>query len=81
MRASTVMLAALGMAVVGRWAHNAPFTGAYVAKGAFAFFVVALLDNGATAPVAQGFAWLFFAAVFLGGNSPITGVVKAVNGK
>ena len=81
MRATTVMLAALGLAVVGRWAHNAKITGGSVAKAAFAFGVIALLDNPATAPVAQGFAWLFFVAVALGNNSPITGVSRAVAGK
>lgn len=75
------MLAALGLAVVGRWAHDAPFTGGYVAKGAFAFFVIALLDNPGTEPLASGFAWLFFAAVLLGNKSPITGIVKATGGK
>lgn len=81
MRATTVMLAALGLAVVGRWAHNDKITGPMVAKAAFAFLVIALLDNSATATLATGFAWLFFVAVLLGDKSPITGVSKAVAGK
>ena len=81
MRATTVMLVALGLAVAGRWAHDRRITGREVAGAAFAWLVIALLDNPATAPVAQGFAWLFFVAVALGNNSPITGVSKAVAGK
>ena len=81
MRATTVMLAALGLAVVGRWAHNKPITGSLVVKAAFAWLVIALLDNPATAQLAQGFAWLFFVAVFLGDSSPITGISRAVAGK
>jgi hypothetical protein len=60
MRASTVMLVAVLLYVVHRWAANKkavdPKT---VVEAAFALLVIALLDQGETEPVARGFAWLF----------------------
>ena len=62
MRASTIMLAAAVLYLVHRWGTNQktidPKTAVEVA---FAVFVIALLDQGQTEPVAKGFAWLFFA--------------------
>lgn len=63
MRASTIMLVAVLLYLVHRWASNAktvdPKT---VVEAAFAILVIALLDQGDTEPVARGFAWLFLAA-------------------
>ena len=63
MRASTIMLVAVLLYVVHRWATNKkavdPKT---VVEAAFAILVIALLDQGETEPVARGFAWLFLAA-------------------
>ena len=62
MRASTIMLVAVLLYVVHRWATNKkavdPKT---VVEAAFALLVIALLDQGETEPVAKGFAWLFLA--------------------
>ena len=82
MTATTVMMVAIGAAVIGRWAHNQP-TGSVttVIEAAFALLVIALLDQGKTAPVAQGFAWLFLAAVLLSANSPLTGIAKTLTTK
>ena len=61
-RASTIMLAAAVLYLVHRWSIGGktidPKTAVEVA---FAVFVIALLDQGQTEPVAKGFAWLFFA--------------------
>ena len=63
MRASTIMLVAVVLYMVHRWAANKkavdPKT---VVEAAFAVLVIALLDQGETEPVARGFAWLFLAA-------------------
>jgi hypothetical protein len=59
-RASTIMLVAVLLYMVHRWATNKkavdPKT---VVEAAFAILVIALLDQGETEPVAKGFAWLF----------------------
>ena len=60
MRASTIMLVAVFLFMVHRWASNAKTLDARtVVEGAFAVGVIALLDQGDTEPVARGFAWLF----------------------
>ncbi len=76
------MIIAVFTAVIGRWAHNQP-TGSVktVVEAAFAVFVIALLDQGQTEPIAKGFAWIFLAAVLLSNNSPLTGIAKVINGK
>lgn len=60
MRASTIMLVAVLLYMVHRWATNKkavdPKT---VVEAAFAILVIAMLDQGETEPVARGFAWLF----------------------
>lgn len=60
MRASTVMLIAVLLFVVHRWAANQKAVDAKtVVEGVFAILVIAMLDQGQTEPVAKGFAWLF----------------------
>lgn len=82
MNASTVMIVAVFAAVIGRWAHNQPAGSVKtVVEATFAVFVIALLDQGQTEPIAKGFAWIFLAAVLLSNNSPLTGIAKIVNGK
>ena len=80
MRATTVMLLAIGLAILGRWAHNQKISPTAVVEAIFALLVISMLDQGATAEIAKGFAWLFFAAVLLSNNSPITGLSKVING-
>lgn len=72
MSATTVMLAAFGVVIIGRWAHNQPtVTPKSVVQGVFALIVIAALDSGDTQPIARGFAWLFLIAGLLGQNSPL----------
>lgn len=83
MSATTIMVVAIGAGVLGRWANNedAVPTPRGVAEVVFALLVISALDSGQTAQIASGFAWLFLAAVLLGKNSPINGIVKITNKK
>jgi hypothetical protein len=61
MRASVVMALAVILYVLARWEKNEPaVTLDGVLGGLFAIFVIAMLDQGKTEPIAKGFAWLFF---------------------
>ena len=78
MRATTVMLLAIGILVLTHWANNEPTVNPkMVVELAFALLVIAFLDQGKTEPVATGFAWLFFAAVLLSSKSLLTALGKA----
>jgi hypothetical protein len=82
MSATTVMSLGLLAEILGRWAHNQKAISVPGVVGAvFSVIVVSALDNGATAPIARGIAWIFFAAVILSKNSPITGIAAAINRK
>lgn len=62
MRASVIMTLAVGLYIMARWEKNEPaVTLDGVLGGLFAIFVIAMLDQGKTEPIAKGFAWLFFA--------------------
>ena len=62
MRATTIMLLAIGALVLAHWAHGKPTVSPkMVVELAFALIVIAALDQGDTEPVARGFAWLFLA--------------------
>lgn len=78
MKATTIMLIAIGAALIGRWAHGQDAIPS--AKGLveviFALLVIAFMDQGKTEPIAKGFAFLFLAAVLLSKNSPLTGLSK-----
>jgi hypothetical protein len=74
------MLVTIGAVVIGRWAHNQSFSAKDVIEGLFAVLVIAFMDQGETEPVAKGFAWLFFVAVMLGKNSPLTALNKVQGG-
>lgn len=77
MRATTVMLVAMGLGLIGRWANNQKTLSAkMLVQVLFALVVIAMLDQGRTAGIAQGFAWLFLIAVALGKNSPIVALSK-----
>lgn len=80
MRATTVMLLAIGALILGHWANNEPTVNAkMVIELVFALVVIAALDQGQTEPVAKGFAWLFLVAVLLSSKSILTGLSKAGN--
>lgn len=76
MRASTIMLAAFGVALLGKWAHDQKISGGTVVRATFAILVIAALDTGKTEPVAKGLASLFLVAVLLSKNSPLTAIQK-----
>jgi len=77
-RASTIMIIAVILVVLGRWAHNedAVPSAKAVVEAIFAILVITFLDQGRTAGIAKGFAWLFLAAVLLGKNSILTSLGK-----
>jgi hypothetical protein len=76
--ATTIMLTAFALLILGHWANNEPaVTAKTVVELAFALFFIAFLENiPATQGIAQGFAWLFLAAVLLSGKSILTGLAK-----
>lgn len=78
MNATTIMLAGIGLGVVGRWAHNekAVPDAEQTVSVIFALLLIAALDQGRTQGIARGFALLFLAAVLLSNNSPLTGLSK-----
>lgn len=77
MKASTIMMFAIGASVFGRWTHNEPTASVKtVVEAIFAVLVIAFLDQGETEPVAKGLAWLLLASVLLGNKSPITGLAN-----
>lgn len=60
MRASTIMVLAVLLYVVHRWATNQKAVdGKTVIEAGFAILVIAALDQGRTEDIARGFAWLF----------------------
>jgi hypothetical protein len=83
MKATTVMAIAVVGGVVGRLSHGQKIvaSAAGVVEVVFAAVVISALDQGRTASIARGFAWLFLAAVLLSDNSPLTGIAKLVNAK
>ena len=77
MRATTVMLLAVGVLVLTHWANNEPtINKRMVVELAFALIIIAMLDQGRTEPIATGFAWLFFAAVVLSSKSLLNALNK-----
>ena len=75
MRASTIMLVAVLLYVVHRWATNKKAVDPKTAVlAAFAILVIALLDQGETEPVAKGFAWLF---LFVAAYTAVPTIAKA----
>jgi hypothetical protein len=78
MRASVVMFLAVLLYIVHRWATNQPaVTLPIVLSGLFVIFVIALLDQGRTEPVARGFAWLFFVVAAYNAIPAFTGAIKS----
>lgn len=78
MRASVVMFLAVLLYIVHRWATNQPaVTLPIVVSGIFVIFVIALLDQGRSEPVAKGFAWLFFIVAAYNAVPALTGAAKS----
>ena len=77
MSATVVFALAWGVLILTHWANNKPTISAkQVIEMAFALIVIALLDQGETADIAKGFAWLFLAAVLLRNDSILTALAK-----
>lgn len=77
MRASTVMLLAVLLFVVHRWATNQKAVDAKtVVEAVFAVLVIAMLDQGRTEQIARGFAWLFFIGA---AYTAVPAITKAAN--
>ena len=78
MRASVVMFLAVLLYIIHRWATDKPaVTLPIVLSGLFVIFVIALLDQGRTEPVAKGFAWLFFLVAAYNAIPALTGAAKS----
>ena len=79
MRATTIILVAAGVFVIGRWSHNQPaVTLGSVASVFFLLIVIGMLDNGTTESIAKGFAWIILAVAVLSPNSPVLPVTNLV---
>lgn len=77
MSATVVFALAWGALILSHWANNKPtINQKQVIEMAFALLVIALLDQGETADIAKGFAWLFLAAVLLRNDSILTALAK-----
>ncbi len=77
MSATMVFALAWGVLLLGHWANNKPTTNVkQVLELTFALIFIALLDQGETADIAKGFAWLFLAAVLLRNDSILTALAK-----
>jgi hypothetical protein len=76
MRASVVMAVAVVLYIIARWTRNEPaVTLPSVLSGAFAIFIIALLDHGRTEEIAKGFAWLF---AIVAAYAALPGIVKSI---
>lgn len=73
-----LMAIAVFLFILHRWAVNKPaVTLPILLSGAFAIFVIALLDQGRTAIVAKGFAWLFVVAAAYKAIPAFTGALTS----
>lgn len=80
MNATTIMMIAFGALILTHWANNKPTASLKtIVEMVFAIIFIALLDHGATEPIAKGFSWLFLAAVLLSNDSVLTSLSKAGN--
>ena len=76
------MALAILLYIIARWSRNQDnsLTIGVVLSGIFAVFVIALLDQGRTAEIAKGFAWLFFIAAAYNAIPPVTKIVTTSAG-
>lgn len=79
MRATTIIMIAAALFVLGRWSHNqTAVTISSVASVVFLLIVIGMLDTGATESIAKGFAWIILAVAVLSNNSPVLPVTKLI---
>jgi hypothetical protein len=76
--AVTIMLAAWGLLILTHWANSEPtINERQIIEMVFAVLLIAFLEGiPQTAPIAQGLAWLFLAAVLLSNKSVLTALAK-----
>jgi hypothetical protein len=78
MSAVVIMALAVILYIIHRWATNKPaVTLPIVLSGLFAIFIIALLDQGQTAEIARGFAWLFFIGAAYNAIPAFTGAIAS----
>ncbi len=78
MNATTVMALAIVLYIISRWARNQPAVNVgVVLSGLLAIFIIALLDQGKTAEIARGFAWLFFIGAAYRAIPAYTGAISS----
>lgn len=78
MSAVMIMVVAVILYIVHRWATNKPaVTLPIVLSGIFAIFIIALLDQGKTEPIAKGFAWLFLVVAAYNAIPAFTGAIQS----
>lgn len=78
MSATVIMALAIVLYIIHRWATNQPAVNlAVVLSGVFAIFIIALLDQGRTAEIARGFAWLFFIVAAYNAIPAFTGAITS----
>ncbi len=82
MTATIVMALAIVLYIIARWARNEPaVTLPVVLSGLLAIFIIALLDQGRSAEVARGFAWLFFIGAAYAAIPAYTGAITSAGNK
>lgn len=80
MSASVIMLLAVVLYIIHRWATGKPaVTLATVLGGIFAIFIIALLDRGKSEPVAKGFAFLFLLVAAYNAIPAFTNAINSAN--
>jgi hypothetical protein len=78
-RASHIVLLAIVLKLLGRWAHNEPTLSVGTIFGAiFVLIVVGMMDSSNTEPIAKGVAWLILAAVLLANDSIVPALGRLI---
>jgi hypothetical protein len=82
MSATLVMLLAVILYVIARWARNEPAVNLpVILSGAFAIGIIAFLDSfSRTEQIAKGFAWLFLVTAAYVAIPGFTGAIKSAQG-
>ena len=80
MRASFLILIAIGLLIIGKWAHGKKaVTVSGVAAAVFVWLVIAFLDGGKTQQAALYLAWIILAVAILNPDSPVTAIAGLIN--
>ena len=71
MKASSLILLAAIIALLGRWAADKPIKSTEIVGALFAALIIGIMDNGSGHKLAMAFAWLFVVAASLTSLEPI----------